>query len=313
MSVGPGRHVHDWFNAKAAATLVEASQTRVSRRSLALDSETAEETNNAAAGSTDDFDEDEMALRDAEDMQRNNDESDVMDTIATQTQTIPQSQRPSQDEEEDAEDEDDLQEVSETAPPVFRPLAFATDDNLEASVKRRLRKDHEVVLEEQPKWALLAKVLKEIEDTIARVTESHAGESADCRIPLKLISDQPGTNIVLVMTASDRTCLQIRQYLTTMEKTDPPFGPHAGRKMMETLFLSNWQHEKNGERLDNPAKLHRDEISSKGEIEKKKNEEQMRKRGTPSYKRRRTRAGAVAMGRRGQPEDLYVFGRRDYC
>jgi len=77
--------------------------------------------------------------------------------------------------------------------------------------------------------------------------------------------------------------------------------------MMETLFLSNWQHEKNGERLDNPAKLHRDEVSSKGEIEKKKNEEQMRKRGTPSYKRRRTRAGAVAVGRRGQPEDLYVF------
>jgi len=106
------------------------------------------------------------------------------------------------------------------------------------------------------------------------------------------------------MTASDRTCLQLRQYLTTMEKTDPPFGPHAGRKMMETLFLSNWQHEKNGERLDNPAKLHRDEVSSKGEIEKKKNEEQMRKRGTPSYKRRRTRAGAVAVGRRGQPEDM---------
>ena len=73
--------------------------------------------------------------------------------------------------------------------------------------------------------------------------------------------------------------------------------------MMETLFLSNWQHEKNGERLDNPAKLHRDEVSSRGEIEKKKNEEQMRKR-MPNYKRRRTRAGAVAVGKRGQPEDM---------
>jgi DNA excision repair protein ERCC-4 len=176
MSVGPGRHVHDWFNAKAAALLVEASQTRVSRRSLTLDSETPADAEGSAAVSADNFDEDEMALRDAEDAQRNNDESDVMDAIATQTQTIPQSQRPVEDAEQDEEDGDDLQEVSDTAPPVFRPLAFAMEDNLEASVKRRLRKNHEVVLEEQPKWALLAKVLKEIEDTIARVTDSHAGE-----------------------------------------------------------------------------------------------------------------------------------------
>jgi len=151
---------------------------RVSRKSLTLDreTETADNDQGSAAPSGENFDDDEMALRDAEDMQRNNDESDVMDTIATQTQTIPQSQRPVE-EEVDEEDGDELQEVSETAPPVFRPLAFAMEDNLEASVKRRLRKDHEVVLEEQPKWALLAKVLKEIEDTIARVTESHAGES----------------------------------------------------------------------------------------------------------------------------------------
>ena len=151
---------------------------RVSRKSLTLDreTETADDDESTPAGSVENFDDDEMALRDAEDMQRNNDESDVMDTIATQTQRIPQSQRPVEEDAGDEEDGDELQEVSETAPPVFRPLAFAMEDNLEASVKRRLRKDHEVVLEEQPKWALLAKVLKEIEDTIARVTESHAGE-----------------------------------------------------------------------------------------------------------------------------------------
>lgn len=118
--------------------------------------------------------------------------------------------------------------------------------------------------------------------------------------------DQPGTNIVLVMTASDRTCLQLRQYLTTMQKTEPPFGPDAGRKMMETLFLSNWQHEKNGERLSNPARMGGDEVRSRGEIEKKKNEEQMRKRGIPSYKRRRTRAGAVSVGKRRGEDDMCV-------
>lgn len=181
MSVGPGRHVHDWFNAKAAATLVEASQSRVSRRSLTMDTDSEAESEAANDRATrDDFAEDEMALRDAEDMQRDDDESGVMDTISTQTQTIPQSQRVA-DEDPEAEGDDDgeeLQEVSEVAPPVFRPLAFAQQDNLEASVKRRLRKNHEVVLEEQPKWALLATILKEIEDTIARVTDSHAGKSA---------------------------------------------------------------------------------------------------------------------------------------
>jgi len=177
MSIGPGRHVHDWFNAKAAALLVEASQKRVSRKSLTLDSEATEDGEGSTVPTIDNFDEDEMALRDAEDTERNNEESDVMDAIATQTQTIPQSQRIPDDDDQDEEDGDELQEVSEVAPPVFRPLAFAMEDNLEASVRRRLRKDHEVVLEEQPKWALLAKVLKEVEDTIARVTESHAGKS----------------------------------------------------------------------------------------------------------------------------------------
>jgi len=70
-SIGPARHIHDWFNAKAAATLVEASQSRVSRRSLTLDSETEPEPEAEARNGSvtrDDFAEDEMALRDAEDI-----------------------------------------------------------------------------------------------------------------------------------------------------------------------------------------------------------------------------------------------------
>ena len=129
--------------------------------------------------------------------------------------------------------------------------------------------------------------------------------------------DAPGTNTVLIMTSSDRSCLQLRQYLTTMIKTSPPFGPQSGRKMMETLFLSNWQHEKNGERLSNPAKMVRgqaaggDEVKVKaGEMEEKRLESagmrdyksRGRGRGTPSYKRRRLRGGAEALGRRTAQE-----------
>lgn len=185
MSTGPGRHVHDWFNAKASALLVEASQARISKKSLTMDNESGPELRRREAGSevsdTNEFEEDEMAMRDAEIVQQTNDENenDVMETFATQTQTIPQSQRSADDVLElvDDEEQDGLQEVSEVPPPVFRPLAFGLEDDLETSVQRRLRKGHEAVLEEQPKWALLAKVLKEVEDTITRVSESHSGES----------------------------------------------------------------------------------------------------------------------------------------
>lgn len=64
--------------------------------------------------------------------------------------------------------------------------------------------------------------------------------------------------------------------------------------MMETLFLSNWQYEKNGDRLANPARYtdgaSADQLdTSKGAMEKKRQEY---RRGVPSYKRRRQRAGA---------------------
>lgn len=90
-----------------------------------------------------------------------------------------------------------------------------------------------------------------------------------------------------------------------MSRTDPPFGPQTGRKMMESLFLSNWQHEKNGEKLGNAGTgIHRsdnDEIRVRGDIESKRMEDQRRAerargrgRGVPSYKRRRQRGGAAA-------------------
>nr|ODN98611.1 DNA excision repair protein ERCC-4 [Cryptococcus depauperatus CBS 7855] len=305
MSTGAARHMHDWFNAKAAAQLVEASQARVSRKKMVMDNmpdpedelHGGETERNAEQGM--DFEEED---HDAEKMQhgqeagkgevtqrelvRPGEEEEIMEVFATQTQTVPQT-RPREDDDEfslEGEDTDGtLQEVEGLPPPVFKPVMIGSDDKLSATVQKKLRKGHEAVLEEQPKWSLLAKVLKEIEDTIANVSESHA--------------ELPGTNIVLVMTSSDRTCLQLRQYLTTMARTDPPFGPNGGRKMMETLFLSNWQHEKNGERLAG-TRMHskgEDELRVRGEIEKKRVEEHRRaERGRlSSYKRRRQRGGGA--------------------
>jgi len=89
-----------------------------------------------------------------------------------------------------------------------------------------------------------------------------------------------------------------------MEPTDPPFGPHAGRRMMETLFLSNWQHEKNGQRLSNPSRYVNgagaDQVTpQRGGMEEKRMQE-ARRRNASAIKRRRMRAGAPASMERNQ-------------
>ena len=327
--------MHDWFNAKSASLLVEASQARVSRQSLTMDNEPDSDSQpreradtNGAHDGVDRFADDESALHDAEVMQSaantvepvdvDDDDVAVMETFATQTQTIQQERLDDEGDESMADIEDDeetLREMTSEAPPVFRPLVVSLVEDLFASVQRRLKKGYEAFLEEQPKWSLLAKVLKEIEDTIARVTESHTGSFTDSpfitrnMVSNAWLADAPGANIVLIMASSDRTCLQLRQYLTTMEKTEPPFSASAGRKMMQTLFLSNWQHEKNGERLSNPARMQQlqggDEVRvRKGEMEEKRMRDASRRgRGTPAYKRRRLRGGQQPRMRRNASEE----------
>ena len=78
---------------------------------------------------------------------------------------------------------------------------------------------------------------------------------------------------------------------------------------MQTLFLSNWQHEKNGERLSNPARMKQmqggDEVRvPRGEMEEKRmNDAKRRGRGTPAYKRRRLRGGQQPQVRRKASEE----------
>ncbi|THH13224.1 hypothetical protein EW146_g6966 [Bondarzewia mesenterica] len=82
------------------------------------------------------------------------------------------------------------------------------------------------VLEELPKWSLLADVLKEIEEEIMR-------QESTGSMPNK------GTNTVLVMTSSTRTSTVLTEFLTSMD-TDAQAGTQ-GRKMMEDkLRLYFW-------------------------------------------------------------------------
>lgn len=201
LSTGASRHMHDWFNAKAAALLVEASQARISKRKAVMDNdpeldarpaETGGVTGGPPGEDSSEWAADEEALRDAmldEHMAMDGaivEDEEVMEAFAQGTQLMPSTQRAMPDERNDGDSPDnegddngdELRQVQEDAPPVFRPLVFQAEPDLSGSVQRRLRKGHEAVLEELPKWGLLARVLKEVEDTIVRVSESHAGELA---------------------------------------------------------------------------------------------------------------------------------------
>lgn len=185
------RHQHDWFNAKSASTLVEASQSRVSQKKLVMDneSENPDQPNGSwnsrqrESGSEipeSEFGEDEAALRDSGQMEE---DDDVMEMIASQSQPVGRKEAPIPEEPVDEEMREimDLQDGNSpppvaVPPPIFRPVHFDLAGNLTKSVERRMRKNHEPVLEELPKWSLLAKVLKEIEDTMARIKTTHAGE-----------------------------------------------------------------------------------------------------------------------------------------
>ncbi|KZT37318.1 hypothetical protein SISSUDRAFT_987932 [Sistotremastrum suecicum HHB10207 ss-3] len=72
------------------------------------------------------------------------------------------------------------------------------------------------VLEELPKWDLVAEVLQEIEQEI---------------IQRPLVIGTPGSNTVLIMTSSNHSANSIRQYLSSMDYNKP--SGSRGRKMME--------------------------------------------------------------------------------
>ncbi|EFQ98318.1 DNA repair protein rad16 [Nannizzia gypsea CBS 118893] len=76
----------------------------------------------------------------------------------------------------------------------------------------------EPILEEQPKWAVLAEVLEEIEqDTY-------------------LNSAGPGSsnNAILIMCSDQQTCRQVREYLSTMHKKEKSFGMDEGNEREAT-------------------------------------------------------------------------------
>lgn len=119
----------------------------------------------------------------------------------------------------------------------------------------------------------------------------------------------PGSQAVLVMCQSERTCTQLREYLSTMEPFTPgresSDGTHAGRTMMERLLRTYFywknglndvsQSFKGGARKDASANGNgKDTEPANGANGSAASSNGYRRGGMPPNKRRRVRAGSTS-------------------
>ncbi|QRV78347.1 DNA excision repair protein ERCC-4 [Ceratobasidium sp. AG-Ba] len=144
----------------------------------------------------------------------------------------------------------------------------------------------EPVLEELPKWGVLAEVLKEIDETI--IANS--------------MQNSPGTNTTLVMVSDNRSATLVREYLSTMHTH--PDAP--GRAMLESRLKGYvyWKREladskSNAKQPEQSASTSANPVS---EAMRKKDA----KRAEIAGRRRRVRGGGTTgatEGRNGKTED----------
>ncbi|KIK60408.1 hypothetical protein GYMLUDRAFT_167820 [Collybiopsis luxurians FD-317 M1] len=86
------------------------------------------------------------------------------------------------------------------------------------------------VLEELPKWSLLAEILEEIEGEIVRMEST---------VTSKPVEEPPGTNITLVMCSSEATCTLLNDFLSLKDGKRPK-GEWGRRMMLKKLRSWLW-------------------------------------------------------------------------
>ncbi|GJJ13082.1 hypothetical protein Clacol_007332 [Clathrus columnatus] len=153
-----------------------------------------------------------------------------------------------------------------------------------------LPKTIEPVLEEPPKWALLSDILFEIEQ---EMNDSPG------------LLSQPGTNNVVIMTSSNRTCTMLRDYLNSSDPSDSKSS--RGRQMLMEKFHGyiNWKaYRHTAEKQSKTYSIAKNDITPVpginqtvlGEALLKKDKDRIER----SAKRRRIRGGAPVDGSRGR-------------
>ncbi|KAF5388644.1 hypothetical protein D9757_004788 [Collybiopsis confluens] len=104
-------------------------------------------------------------------------------------------------------------------------------------------KEMEPVLEELPKWSLLAEILEEVEGEIVRMEST---------VFSKPVEEPPGTNITLVMCSSTATCTLLNDFLSLKDDKRPK-GEWGRRMMLKKLRSWLWWEKRQKERMDAEA------------------------------------------------------------
>lgn len=160
------------------------------------------------------------------------------------------------------------------------------------------------VLEELPKWSLLAEVLEEIEGEIVKIEGNRAFNSA------------PGTNTALVMCSSTTTCDLLGQFMDCLDQTRPKgeWGRKLMMKKLRTWLFWRSRAAKDG-RTPTPGtnqRQGRDMDDVLDEALKKKDRDKADRKA--SRRRVRGAPGAAASGRQPSEvpeaitEDLWNYG-----
>ncbi|KAG5719298.1 DNA repair protein rad16 [Termitomyces sp. T112] len=118
----------------------------------------------------------------------------------------------------------------------------------------------EPTLEELPKWNLLAEVLQEAEEELLRQESSHKS----------ITTPNVGSNTVLVMTSSTRTCSVLTNFLSTMDHDAPP-GSKGRRMMLRKLRLYlSWKTKLAKQKHDGKSHVSFPNLSARDDDEIKK-------------------------------------------
>ncbi|ELU38846.1 DNA repair protein RAD1, putative [Rhizoctonia solani AG-1 IA] len=161
----------------------------------------------------------------------------------------------------------------------------------------------EPVLEELPKWKLLADVLKEIDESIIANSMKHCDTA-------------PGTNTTLVMLSDNRSATLVREYLGTMDQD----SEYPGRNMLMNRLKGYvyWKRELSGTKQTTKPTPGASTNTSVNSSESNPISEAMRKkdaaRAEAASRRRRVRGAGTtgaAAGRSGvkKEEDSAIAGQ----
>ncbi|KAH0838837.1 hypothetical protein J3R83DRAFT_7247 [Lanmaoa asiatica] len=159
------------------------------------------------------------------------------------------------------------------------------------------------VLEELPKWDLLADVLHEIEEEIMRQESLSSCEPP----PTRNLSDGRGSNTVLVMTSSPQSSALVSEFLSKMNVDAPKGG--RGRNMMESKLRRYlyWKGRLASQKSGTPTQAEKPAPQASGSTGSTGMSEALQKkdkeRAARSANRRRIRGGAPSSTTPNKPKE----------